>query len=136
MAVRYRFHRATRLLIARAGQATDEEALLTYAQCLAGDPDVPPGRDELVDLRAVDGERLTTAGLRRVAQAFEAHEKGEPARVAIIASSDLAFGLSRMYQAYRSQSSTEIRVFRDLEEACRWLELDAVPEFPADEGVG
>lgn len=118
----------------RASPEADEAALLDYAQRVAADPDVLAGRDELVDLRAVDGARMSSAGLRQLAGVFEAHEKGEPGRVAIVASSDLAFGLSRMYQAFRSQSMSEIRVFRDLDEACRWLELREPPGFPEEVG--
>ena len=45
-------------------------------------------------------------------------------RVAIVADGDAAFGLTRMFQALRSDSSTELTVFRDVAEARSWLGLD------------
>lgn len=132
--VRYRFHPASRLLTVRASAGTDEEALLDYARRIAGDPDVPAARDELVDLRAIDASRVSSAGLRRLAGVFEKAEVGEPGRIAIVAATDLGFGLSRMYQAFRSDSMSEIRVFRELEEAWRWLGLGQAPGFPEDVG--
>ncbi|MDX1648269.1 MAG: hypothetical protein R3263_00310 [Myxococcota bacterium] len=134
MTVRYRYDPAMQLLVVRAAADTDEEALLDYARRLAADGEVPAARDELVDLRAIDASRVSSGGLRRLAGVFEKADAGEPGRVAIVAASDLAFGLSRMYQAFRSESMSEICVFRELEEARRWLGLDQLPGLPEDVG--
>jgi len=40
-----------------------------------------------------------------------------------VASNDVAYGLSRMYQAFRSESPLELRVFREMDEAREWLGL-------------
>jgi hypothetical protein len=42
-----------------------------------------------------------------------------------VADGDAVFGLSRLFQALRSESETELRVFRDLGEARAWLGLPA-----------
>jgi len=55
---------------------------------------------------------------------------GPPTRLAIVAESDLHFGLARMYQAFREanpKSTREVRAFRDYAEALRWLKEPASP---------
>ena len=47
------------------------------------------------------------------------------ARWAIIASTDVVFGMARMYELLRGDASYEIRVFRSAEEAQRWVEESA-----------
>jgi len=44
-----------------------------------------------------------------------------PARVAYLASDDLAFGLSRMYEVYGEREQFETMVFRNKQEALEWL---------------
>lgn len=127
--IHYRFDPSLALLVARAAPGSDEEAFFDYARRVAADPAVPAGCNELVDLRALDASRLTSDGLRRLASIFQSNESadGDPVRVAIVAGSDLAFGLSRMYQAFRGQSRHDIRVFRRISDACRWLEVPDTP---------
>jgi hypothetical protein len=50
------------------------------------------------------------------------------ARFAIVAGEDLAFGLGRMYQAYRgldARSSKQVGVFRALAEALAFLRVES-----------
>jgi tetrahydromethanopterin S-methyltransferase subunit E len=47
----------------------------------------------------------------------------ERSRVAMVATTDVHYGLSRMYQAFRSDSPLDLRVFRDMREARTWLGL-------------
>lgn len=44
-----------------------------------------------------------------------------PARLAMLVSKDLSYGVSRMYEAYRKSSLTDVKVFRDEAEAIKWL---------------
>lgn len=67
---------------------------------------------------------LTGEELRRVAEHGRSVLK-EPARVALVAPSDLAFGLSRMYQAYREDARREHRVFRSVDKARAWILSDS-----------
>lgn len=134
MHVRYRFDPATRLLHVVASADADEASFFDYARRIAAAPGLPSGRKELADLRALNATRLSTAALRRLASHFQSADKGEPSRIAIVAGGDLTFGLSRMYQAFRSESVNEIVVFRDLEEACAWLEVPVPQGAPEDEG--
>lgn len=85
------------------------------------------GYSEMMDMRGV--ERIALPSMDRVrdlanlAAQMDAGEKGS--KFAIVASSDLAFGLGRMYGAYRGmnpKSAKEVKVFRNPEDALEWLE--------------
>ena len=48
-------------------------------------------------------------------------------RADVLAPSDIAYGLGRMYQAYADPAGVEnVMVFRDFSEAMRWLGLNSV----------
>ena len=44
-----------------------------------------------------------------------------PSRVAMLVSKDLSYGVSRMYEAYRKNPVTDVKVFREESEALEWL---------------
>lgn len=44
--------------------------------------------------------------------------------VALVGSTNLSYGLCRMYQMLRTNAPYNIEVFRDLEEAFKWLNID------------
>jgi hypothetical protein len=61
-------------------------------------------------------------------------DKNTKSRFAIVAPADVAFGLGRMYQAYRTldrRSTKEVGVFRTMREALAFLRReDATFEMP------
>ena len=60
-------------------------------------------------------------------------DTGTKSRLAVVASENLAFGLGRMYQAYREldrRSTKEVGIFRTMEEALAFLKLDHPLEMP------
>ena len=82
-------------------------------------------RHGLIDLREVEAPNASTHTLRRVAEIFaETERQPESVRVAFVAASDSAFGIARMYQAFRYESAAEMQVFRSAGEARDWLGLD------------
>jgi len=79
----------------------------------------------LIDLREVAGVELdanAVGDLAHLTSSFEERVAG--ARVALVASRDLVFGMARMYQSLRADAPYEIGVFRDMDEARFWLGLD------------
>ena len=50
-------------------------------------------------------------------------------KLALVSSTDLGFGLSRVYEAYREESSTHVQVFRLEDEAESWLLEDHLKEI-------
>jgi hypothetical protein len=74
----------------------------------------------------------------RVAELAALAEQMDPAgicsRLAIVAASDLHFGLARMYQSQRelaTHGTREVRVFREAKCAREWLGLEVVSAIAA-----
>ncbi len=124
MPIQYRIDVATGVLhVTAEGRVSDAE-LRDFATRAAGDPELRSGIHELIDLRSADLAEISSGLIPEVASVFGAHDRGRTeARIAIVASDDAAYGLSRMYQAYRDDAPFELRVFRDLEDARAWLGL-------------
>ncbi len=81
--------------------------------------------NEIVDLTKVTGMKLTTGGIKNIGSIASSTDKGGVnTKLAIIVSSNLAFGLARMYEAYRSfskESTKIVRVFRKESDAFEWV---------------
>lgn len=76
-------------------------------------------RSRLWDFRGCTMD-LSNEDLRRIVEYGSARDRG-PGRVAILADSDLVYGLGRMYEVFRSSRSSEYRAFREEGPALEWL---------------
>lgn len=126
MGIRYHIDAERGLVVACGSGRIADDDLLDYARRLLADPERTRAKHELVDLRSASVESdVTTAGVRQIAE-FWSDRKHMMAggRLAIIAGSDVGYGLSRMYQILRSDGPDSIQVFRELDEALRWLGVD------------
>lgn len=123
MPISYRFHTDRNLLVTRyRGTVTDDEFVATYRE-IYEHPDAKPGLSELVDLRDVSSVQTSARAMRLVTglvQQFHG-EAAEQMRTAVLASTDLEFGLSRMYQAIAAETPEHVEAFRDGAEALAWL---------------
>jgi hypothetical protein len=107
-----------------AGVLGEAEILEEYARVLAR-PDFDPAERELVDLGGVERLDISVSGVgRAVSMARPFDRAGIAHRQAIVAPTDVSYGLSRMYQLMRHESPGETEIFRDLDTACRWLGVD------------
>jgi len=81
--------------------------------------------NEIVDLTRITGIKLTTNGIKHISSIASSSDKNRAnTKLALIVSSNLAFGLARMYEAYRSMSKNinkEIRVFKNKDDAFMWI---------------
>ena len=93
--------------------------LQEHMNALGEDPDFGEDLDQLMDLTGASKIEVTSAMVR---DSFQASPFGSGSRRAIVASSDLAFGLARMFQILRDDHPDEIEVFRGIEEAGRFLD--------------
>lgn len=76
----------------------------------------------LVDATALAGIDLEARDVRQLAfLASQADQLWTGGRWAIVAPSDLIYGMARMYQLIRSEAPYELGVFRSTAEARRWL---------------
>jgi len=81
-----------------------------------------PTMCELFDLSGVTEIALTAAEVRDFSHSTAVNTcKGKGVRVAILAPSDLAFGLARLYELTQVNSSNTLNVVRTLAAAEDWL---------------
>jgi hypothetical protein len=128
MPIEHRIDHQRRLVLVRGhGTLTDDE-VFGYQREVWSRADVG-GYDELVDMTDIghialpSGDRVQE--LARLSAGMDTRSRAS--RLAVIAPSDTAFGIGRMYQTYREldpRSTKEIGVFRTREEALSFLGID------------
>jgi hypothetical protein len=102
------------------GNVTFDEVIEHFKE-LATDTSLPARLDVLLDLSQMESIPESDQ-LRSVAGEFDQFEsKVEWGTCAIIASSDVLFGMSRIFQVFSEARFTHSNVFRSREEAERWL---------------
>lgn len=104
------------------------------------DPRYRPGMRELIDFRAavdVDPD-LRFDTIREIwdAQSTWIQRLRGDAQVVLVGSSDLAFGLIRMYVSLADHESQQLRPCRDWNTACKYLGIDPEIELLADVAGG
>ncbi len=124
MPISYRIDKQRRLVLTTAtGVLTDEE-LLDHKRALIVDPEFEPGMRELSDTRTIERLSVTPAGVRKMVALDQDHaDRLGDYRLAIVALADASFGTARMYQMLTEANVQNIGVFRQMEEAEKWLEL-------------
>ena len=106
------------------GVVTDEEFSNYLEQLYPSDEVTRLQRYALVDWSRVTDVRISNKGIRAGAQKIIQASKIVPvgAVVAVVASSERAFGLARMWEAHVAETGWQTRVFKDLLTAEQWLE--------------
>ncbi len=113
---------ARSLVLSRGWGVITEQELLEHVTALRADPRFKPHFHQLGDLRDATGYAGTTATIRRMAQLSPF---GSGSRRAVVAGTDVIYGMMRMFQILRDDLPDEIEVFRDLVAAFEWLGLMA-----------
>jgi hypothetical protein len=104
------------------GVVDDAELLQAYGALLT-QPDYDATVDDLIDLRGVERLEVSRDALSRLISMYKPVDSlGVPTRLALVAASDVTFGMSRMYEMLRGDDvPEEIRVFRSHDDAVAWL---------------
>lgn len=103
-----------------SGEVTDEELLAHYQQPFF--LEFSGVWRELVDGRAITTYSISSEGQQRLAVFARMHtDKLKGGRVAMVAATEVAFGMFRMWQLQREGLGYDVRVFRDADEALAWL---------------
>lgn len=64
---------------------------------------------------------FSAVDIREIARFIHERQPEKPLpRLAVVAPRDLEFGLARMFETWREDRATDVRIFRDYEEAVRW----------------
>lgn len=98
----------------------DTDELVRALEGCVGHRDFRPGLNGIADLRRARYD-ARSEDIKRLAELMAMHrDRIGSSRTAIVVSSDVAYGLSRMYQAFADDTSIQTRIFRDIDEAERW----------------
>ena len=98
-----------------------------HIERLSRHPDFRPDFNHLADFRDVSTVTLSSDTVRELAtmSVFGPHSHR-----AFVVSSDLQFGLGRVFGSYRHvEGEKGIKVFREMSDALRWLSLPSEPEL-------
>ena len=102
------------------GVLTDRE-LLAHVRALTADPRFAQNFCQLGDLRDVTDVQITAATIREMVRL---NPFWAGARRALVVTSDVVFGMARMYQILRDESPDELEIFREMDGALQWLGVD------------
>jgi hypothetical protein len=94
--------------------------LQQYFAATRADPQFDPAMHRLMDLRGVT-QLPSSDDVRALAAFARTKAPTESARMAVIAPSDLAFGVSMMFKGFVGFGD-RLLIVRDEDEALRWLE--------------
>jgi hypothetical protein len=125
MPIEFTIDHARRLVTATARGLLTGQDVFGYQRTVWSRTDVQ-GYNELLDMRAVEGIDIASVdNMRALAQLSASMDiPATSSKFAIVATSDEAFGLSRMYETYRhleDKSTKQVAVFRTLTEAYAYL---------------
>ncbi len=124
MSLTYRIdQKAERITVTAVGDLTFHD-LRTTLGVMARDPDFHPRFDRLWDLREAHPE-LSGNEVREIANSVP-HDVGGH-HIAIVAPSDVAYGLARMYAVLVEESGLTVRPFREIGCATTWLQESREP---------
>ena len=127
MPIEFTIDHARRLVTATARGMLTGQDVFGYQRTVWSRADVQ-GYNELLDVRVVEGIDIASVdNMRALAQLSASMDiPATSSKFAIVATSDEAFGLSRMYETYRhleDKSTKQVAVFRTLTEAYAYLEV-------------
>jgi hypothetical protein len=119
MGMSYTIDQARRIVRSRGWGVVSSRDLLDLTSRLLADPAFDPTFRGLTDLSDVTEVRVETPAMVESAST-PTYIPGT--RRAVVAPSDVAFGMARMFASYAERSGQEVRVFRAMREAEAWLE--------------
>lgn len=126
MPIEHRIDAGRKLVLATPRGTMTLDDILAYQRDVWSRPELR-GYAELVDMRAVEHIAEATAeNVQQVTRIAAPSDppSGPPARMAIVSTDDLAYGLGRMYGSLRDRvpgSNKHVQVFRDFDEALAWV---------------
>ncbi len=125
MPMTYTIDKANSLVrIVGTGLLTDEEMVECIAS-LRADPELEPDMNTLSDMRDIE-VGFTRNGINGMVKVMrDSSERRAAAKAAIVVSSDVAYGMGRMLEIVaEGEVEPSFRIFRDMDSALSWLEID------------
>ena len=115
----YKIDKEHKVVLSTASGVFDLAAAAAHQDQLLADPDFDPSYSQLLDFSHVTSVQINADDVRKLAQR---NMFWPCARRALLVTSDLEFGFGRMFQMLRENAGEKgIRVFRNLEDALKWI---------------
>lgn len=112
------------MYVSGKGKVSVEE-IITEGARMFSDNEWRNGYKIMIDYRGITEFDVKTDDVMKIVNQDKSNEYlFDKSKCAIIACSDLVFGISRMWEALSGNKKTETMVFRDIDEAMEWLEVD------------
>ncbi len=107
-----------------SGKVTTEEILKKGAGMFA-ESEWTNGFNVLIDYREITKFIVKTEDMGRIVSQDMSNEfLFDQSKCAIVASSDLVFGVSRMWETFSEKNKITTMIFRNIEDALKWLDMD------------
>ena len=130
MPISYTIDHEKKLVITRLRDAVTEDQVYEHNRLLRSDPLFDPSYKQLTDMTEL-GEVLVGTGM--IKDTARDHFFLPGVARALVAPSDVVYGMARMFAIHSESMGQKIEVFRELEAAEMWLGLR--PELPSDQSV-
>jgi hypothetical protein len=91
-----------------------------------------PGRDRLIDATAVTGIQVDFEAVTRFAEDRRRYCRARRVKAAVLVTSNVMFGLARMYEQMLENPRVAVEVFRDRAAALAWLGVSPGSGGPKD----
>jgi hypothetical protein len=117
----FEFHVKYDLGIVRWSGCVDSAEFLKAYRLFHEMPAWRPGLNHVSDARGAEAVTVGADAMRAQDALAEKMNRGLSYRVATLVASNVAFGLSRMYQLRHDQSAAEVKACSDQQEAADWV---------------
>ncbi len=104
------------------GEVTIEEQN-EFSRTWLADPDLPSPL--LVCREGADSDSLTAEAVKDSAKFASTLDIPDGSRLALVVDADVAYGLSRVYEAWTAELNVDIGIFHDRDEAIKWLRQES-----------
>ncbi|MGV7223168.1 MAG: hypothetical protein ACQ9MH_16765 [Nitrospinales bacterium] len=125
MAIEYEIIEDKRLVIAKGSGVVTGNDVISHLETLAADERFVGPMKKIVDYSSIDSIRQSNEEVIIIARKKEALERkfaGE--KCAFVSPADLTFGIARVHQALIDSTGINTNVFRRIEEALEWLDVE------------
>ena len=123
MSIQIHFDKKKEILYCYFGESFTFEDVESTLFAITHGSEYPPDVNTLWDMGKIDFSEVDESFIQRIISMRRKFPERGNAKVALIVSSDLGFGLSRMYKSFSevAEMSQNINVFRDRAKAEKWL---------------
>ena len=118
---------ANGIVYSKGWRVLTDEQIAAHATTLVADPRFDPGFRQIVDFRELTEIKVSGAGVRDVARM---NPFRRDARRAFVVGSEEAYGLTRMFGFFTDANEDQFRIFRAIEPAFEWINLDPASPWP------